>query len=195
MATRDTLDAHAGTGCSGRSAGSAGRLRCARERLGNRGSACTYCGIRPGVARRAMPGRPHRVDPTCDSRRRRRARRRAGPFDADSIARATQRAIVVIAGGSSRDAAADAEGAASVRVHPGARRIVLRRDRRRCAPPPDASRRGAGRAGRTGHRELRQLRRLACSCPRIAGGPTCAMPAASAAWRSSACRTPAAGRW
>ena len=61
------------------------------------------------------------------------AERGAAPVRSTPIAllRPTQRAIVVVVRGSSRDAAAHAEGTGSRRVHPGAWRFVLRRDRRR----------------------------------------------------------------
>ena len=100
MAARHAIDSHAGTGRGAGRARSAGRIRCPRERLGNRSAARAHRGVRPGVARRAVPGRAHRLDATRDSRGRCRARRCAGPLDANRTTGAAQRAIVVVVGGS-----------------------------------------------------------------------------------------------
>ena len=153
--------AHAGPRLCSRCARTARRLRCARERLGNRTAADAHRRVRTGLARRAVPRRSHRLDAPRVAQRRRRTRRGAGAVDADRAACPQEYAPLVVDRGAARAPAADAEGAAGRRFHSRKRRVVLRRDRRARRPPAESGRRGARRARCAWPRELRQLRRLA----------------------------------
>ena len=143
---------------------------------------------------------PHRCGRGCGRRRRRPRGGGAGVAarDADPAAAAPRSAALWtrLAPPPADDAALRLARAARGRLPGRARRLVLRRDRRRRAPAAHRTRGRAGRAGRARPRPLRQLRRPA----RAAGAgrrsaSSAHAPRAGAAPRCSASRMPDAGRW
>ena len=145
--------------------GAARRLRGAGGGVGGRDPAGARAGLRQPVARRPVHRRPHAVDAAAPGRRATAApaatslrstpilllpRRAAGALDAAGAARAA----------TTPTSSARAR-AWSPRILADARRLVLRRDRRRRPPAAGRARGRARRAGRARPRQLRQLRRPA----------------------------------
>ena len=117
----------------------------------------------------------------CAPRRSRCSRVAMSPIGPHSPRRTTRRSC--------------SPGAQAVaRLHPAARRVVLRRARRRHRPAAHAGGRGAGGARRARRREFRQLRRLArsCSCHPPNGRP---LASGRRRRRTAAFGMEDAGRW
>ena len=164
LAARGARCADAGSRCGRGRGRAARRLRGAGRRLGKRNPAGADRRIRALLARRSMPGRTDLLGQAAAARpqdRRRRSRRHARAHHAHRASRAAQRPALVVALARHGCGRAQQSCPDRRRLHPRTWRLLLRRAGRGHRPAAHPDRGCAGRAGRLGPGEFRQLRRLA----------------------------------